>query len=588
VLFGWLPGCQSRSSGAIMENMSRELLVAGSEALIRGEWAAARDRFQAAWSVEESADALDGLARALWWLNDPANALGVRSRAFALLRREGRDFEAAAVAIWLARQYRSLYRRGEIAEGWLSRARSLLSTLEVEGSLRGWLLLAESEVGPLHPRAAGQAERAVMIAREQGDRDLEIVALMRRGACSIAGGALSTGLSDVHEAMAAATSGEGHEVQYLGEALCTLLEVAGLLGDPGMVEPWAEFLVEYRSSYAFGPLLPFETISATDLISAFCTGCCGGIYLVTGRLDAAEEQLTRAVTQMSTTGLRPRCLHPVADLVDLRVLQGRLEEAEALLTGFEDDLECAASATGLDLARRRPARAVERLVRAVDALSETPVLTLALRALLVDAALAEGNLDLAEESARRIADLAAATGTGLHRAHRDYAAGKVALASGRAEASGLLRAAALAFAQAGAPLPACRARLALARSLVGRDQGLAVTEARSALQAFDRMGATAEADQAAAFLRELGVKGRTGPRNLGLLSRREQEVLSLLAEGLSNAEIAERLVISTKTAGHHVSSILSKVGARSRTEAVAFALLNPPAPNGRETPRAAR
>jgi DNA-binding NarL/FixJ family response regulator len=110
-----------------------------------------------------------------------------------------------------------------------------------------------------------------------------------------------------------------------------------------------------------------------------------------------------------------------------------------------------------------------------------------------------------------------------------------------------------------------------------------VTEARSALQAFDRMGATSEADQAAAFLRGLGVKGRTGPRDGAMLSRREQEVLSLVTEGLSNAEIAERLFISVKTAGNHVSNILTKLGVRSRTEATAYALLHsiapgPPAP----------
>ena len=118
----------------------------------------------------------------------------------------------------------------------------------------------------------------------------------------------------------------------------------------------------------------------------------------------------------------------------------------------------------------------------------------------------------------------------------------------------------------------------MARSLVDTDRGLAVAEARSALQAFDRMGATAEADRAAAFLRELGVKGRTGPRDAGALSRRELEVLRLVTEGMSNAEIAERLFISTKTAGNHVSNILTKLGLRSRTEAAAYALLNLPQP----------
>jgi len=91
------------------------------------------------------------------------------------------------------------------------------------------------------------------------------------------------------------------------------------------------------------------------------------------------------------------------------------------------------------------------------------------------------------------------------------------------------------------------------------------------------MGASAEADRAAAFLRSLGVKGRTGPRDGSLLSRREQGVLGLVCEGLSNTEIAERMFISSRTAGHHVSNILTKLGVRSRTEAAAYALLNLPA-----------
>jgi DNA-binding NarL/FixJ family response regulator len=114
----------------------------------------------------------------------------------------------------------------------------------------------------------------------------------------------------------------------------------------------------------------------------------------------------------------------------------------------------------------------------------------------------------------------------------------------------------------------------LARSLVDRERPLAISEARAALAAFDRLGAVADADAAAAFLRSLGVKGRTGPKNLELLSNREVEVLRLVAQGLSNAEIAARLFISTKTAGHHVSSILSKLGLRSRTEAAAYAVLH--------------
>ena len=91
----------------------------------------------------------------------------------------------------------------------------------------------------------------------------------------------------------------------------------------------------------------------------------------------------------------------------------------------------------------------------------------------------------------------------------------------------------------------------------------------------DGLGAVGTADRARAMLRERGcasVPQRPRPAtrvNPGGLTNRQLEVARLVAEGLSNTEIAGRLYISSKTADHHVSAVLSKLGMTSRREILA-------------------
>lgn len=96
---------------------------------------------------------------------------------------------------------------------------------------------------------------------------------------------------------------------------------------------------------------------------------------------------------------------------------------------------------------------------------------------------------------------------------------------------------------------------------------------RQARAMFDQLGAVLLVERSEAKLRSVGARVPRGARastrsNVGGLTDRELEVLDLLDEGLRNAEIAGRLHLSEKTVGHHVSSILTKLGVSSRLEAV--------------------
>jgi DNA-binding CsgD family transcriptional regulator/tetratricopeptide (TPR) repeat protein len=114
-------------------------------------------------------------------------------------------------------------------------------------------------------------------------------------------------------------------------------------------------------------------------------------------------------------------------------------------------------------------------------------------------------------------------------------------------------------------------------------------ELREAHRRLVELGAPRVARKVGQRLGELGAPVPRGPRpstraNGRLLTRREAEIASLLAEGLTNGDIARRLVISEKTVGHHVSSVLGKLGARRRSE-VASVLAGGPWHQDGESPR---
>jgi DNA-binding CsgD family transcriptional regulator/tetratricopeptide (TPR) repeat protein len=384
------------------------------------------------------------------------------------------------------------------------------------------------------------------------------MALAQLGRAAVAQGRVETGLNLLDEAMAVALGGETSDPLATGDACCTTLVVCDRLADLQRASEWCAAVVEFTDRRHFTP------------VQSWCRAIYGAVLVRAGDWTRAETVLTEALRPHADRRKGGGRALPLAVLAELRLRQGRDEEAARLLDGLE--AHPAALAALVELHERRGDFAMARAL--LDTAERGALDSGRLLALRGAVELAAGELEAASDSAARLAELA----EGLA---REDLAGEAALLRGRvAAARGLgeeavpaLEVAVALFERLGFPLEEGRARLALARVWAAEGSPLAGPFSRAARDLFERLGARRDADEASALLRELGFSGRTTVRgDRHELTPREREVLALVASGLSNNEIAARLVITPKTAEHHVGNVLAKLGVRSRTEAAAHAV----------------
>ena len=533
-------------------------LAAGQAALREGRWAAAKAEFERALTGRESADALAGLADALWWLCEAKPSVRCRERAFVLLSKSGDAAGAGRQAIDLAISYLVNLDNEAAAHGWLARAERVTGTL-TPNPLQGWLCLLQAFLSGL-PDSRDLLHNALEFARTAGDSDLELVALADLGLALVVADEVDDGLTLLDEAMAATLAGEYERLDTVVYASCDMLAGCSLAGDLDRAAQWCRVADDFMRQYG------------SPFLYARCRVHYGSVLVEKGQWDRADEQLRAALWMAEDAGPGPRA-EAAARLAELRVRQGRLDEAAALLAEFDDAARVPIPAAAVYLAQGEAGAAAAMLERHRARLGDRHVELAPTLALLADTYLATGDQESAEEAAEQLARVADQSGRPYAVALAALAQAGVLAASGRhADAAERTDVALRWFERLDLPLDAARARLGLARLAAGTNPEIAITEARSALSAFEQLGARRDADRAAAFLRDLGAAGRVGPKHGGVLTRREQEVLRLVGRGLTNPEIAARLYISRKTAAHHVSHILAKLGLRNRAEAVAYAL----------------
>ncbi|MDL9978098.1 response regulator transcription factor [Microbacterium candidum] len=395
---------------------------------------------------------------------------------------------------------------------------------------------------------------AARLAGAASDPDIEVLAAMGEGRALMQVGRFDEGVECMDRVMLLIGAGRVSD-RAAGPAYCAV--IASLLGrgDIERARVWTRDLGDWC-----------DTQRGLEPFRGECTLHRATVMQVGGEWASATD----AADQVCRSDKRPETLanawYRLAELhrVSGRAAQARDAYRQAAALGREvqpglallhrDAGELDAAWSGLQRARAVPA---------------SPAVRAELLAAAVRIALDRRQAPAARDAAAELAACADVTEALYLRALATQADGEVAVIEGRiADALGLLRAAWSHWRRLDAPYDAALTRFALGRAAraAGDEEG-AQLEFDAAREVFESLGAVpdlARLERAASI--------STGVLTPGSgLSRREREVLDLVAHGWSNRRIAERLFLSERTVARHVGNILAKLDVPSRSAATAYA-----------------
>jgi LuxR family maltose regulon positive regulatory protein len=442
----------------------------------------------------------------------------------------------------------------------LRRATRILGDLDPAPE-HGWLAALEAQLA-LEAGDMAEALRLGTWTQQLGRAlritDLEMLGLATEGLALVTEGELDEGMRRLDEATAAALGGEYDEFVGVGWTCCYLIYACERVRDYDRAAQWCRHVEEF----------------AERMRIQFLHGVCRVHYAAVltwhGSWKEAEVVLSKAIGDLAAT--RPPFAHEgTVRLADLRRRQGRVEEAVRLFMEAESHPMAAVGLAELSLDRADPGGAIpvaDRVLRRHPLANRTQ--RVAALELAVRAKSAAGDADGARVHLEELRSVAQAVPTGPLRAAASFCDGVVAAAAGDHESAVVAFEDAIAlFAASDAPYELGRARTELARSLaeLGR-RDLARREASAALSVLERTGASALRKRAQEVLDSLVAEGR---RPAGPLTRRERQVLGLIAEGMRDGDVANALRLSRHTVHRHVSNIYAKLGCSTRAAAVAKA-----------------
>lgn len=518
-----------------------------------GRWVEAYDLFGQVEPRLMAPEDWHRFADAAFWCCRTDDEVRYRQRAFAGFVDAGEPLRAAYVA-WLLTVRLGLQGDRIGASGWLQRAQRQLSGLP-EAVEHGYVACGEAERAVVEGRpdlGETHAARAIAVGQRFTEPELVAMGLAWQGLCRLSSGDAGGGARCLDEAMVSVTSGELDDF-FTGWIYCFAIGICIGVADLRRAGAWSEQAWSWARALAGEtPYLGLCRIHQVELMGLrgelhvaeaeaqracrevleFEPALAGDAFYVTGEVLRRRGDLAGAVAAFEQA--RALGHDPQPGLALVRVAQGRLGEAAAALRAADGD--------------------------------GPPLRQASLLAARVEVAVACGELAEAAEVSDRLAELAHGLGSEAVEAMAATARGRVLLANAEAEAAlRELRPAATRWRalDLACEVATTRALVGVAMRQLGDEEG-AVHELRSAHQTFEELGAEPDARQ---VVQLLGAR----PTGDSPLTAREAEVLALVAQGLTNREIAEELTVSEHTVARHLSNIFTKLDVSSRTAAAAHA-----------------